>query len=308
MELSLEHLPVELQSIILSNCSCKALKHLSRTCKYFKRKIEQGDWFWFLKAQKDFGHFYTIIPQGDDYLETYRHYKQNMENLTLSAVRRAKSTLSLDLLHTEPQINMPCELKKLMMYSASVNGMKDVIARLVECGLDWDVRLEQNYTVLINAGRRGHTELTEFLLDQNIDAQTVDVNAQNDYGYTALHWAAEENHISTVKTLLERGADIESRNKYLDTPLLKASKNGHFQMVKLLLDWNVNFDCQNQKGHTPLMYACHRNYKRIVKILLEKGADPYIKDRSGYTTFSRAASIEITNMLEDVHPEDVSSQ
>lgn len=297
MELSLEYLPVEIQSIILSNCSCKALKHLSRTCKYFKRKIEQGDWFWYLKAQNDFSKFYTIIPQGDNYLKTYRHYKQNMENLTLSAIRKAKSTLSLNLLHTEPQINMPKQLKKLMMYSASAHGMKSVICRLVECGLDWDEKLERDYTALINAGRRGYDDLVEFLLDQN-----VNINAKNDYGYTALFWAAEENHTSTAKILLERGADIELQNQYLDTPLSKAAKNGHIETVKLLLDWNANPNCQNTSGHTPLMHASYRNYKKIVKLLLEKGADPYIKDRSGYTAFSTAANIEITNMLEDIIP------
>ncbi|KAF8246227.1 ankyrin, partial [Wilcoxina mikolae CBS 423.85] len=57
---------------------------------------------------------------------------------------------------------------------------------------------------------------------------------------TALHHAAGNGHLDTVRLLLDKGADIEA--KYRDwygtsrTALHNAAGNGHLDTVRLLLD------------------------------------------------------------------------
>jgi ankyrin repeat protein len=43
-----------------------------------------------------------------------------------------------------------------------------------------------------------------------LDAVT---NADNLYGRTALHWAAEEGHLTTIDLLLRSGAEINTKGK-----------------------------------------------------------------------------------------------
>ena len=63
-----------------------------------------------------------------------------------------------------------------------------------------------------------------------------DVNASDDSGYTALHAAAENNHIEIVKLLLHQGASKTAAITSGETPADLACLSGHDEMVNLLSD------------------------------------------------------------------------
>ena len=52
----------------------------------------------------------------------------------------------------------------------------------------------------------------------------IDVNIQDKYGYTALHWAVINNQTENVKALLDYGADIGIKSKKGDTASDKAKE------------------------------------------------------------------------------------
>ena len=62
----------------------------------------------------------------------------------------------------------------------------------------------------------------------------ANVNHSDSSGYTALHAAAENNHIEIVKILLGHGADRTSKVESGETPLDYARSHGHQEIIALL--------------------------------------------------------------------------
>ncbi|XP_056371637.1 histone-lysine N-methyltransferase EHMT2-like [Oenanthe melanoleuca] len=63
-------------------------------------------------------------------------------------------------------------------------------------------------TCLHHAAKNGNLEMVELLLSTG----QVDVNAQDNGGWTPIIWAAEHKHIEVIRRLLTRGADVTLTN------------------------------------------------------------------------------------------------
>lgn len=83
---------------------------------------------------------------------------------------------------------------------------------------------------MVTAGRNGHTQVVEYLLDHGaaIDAKSV-------FGATALHWAAINGHRDTIELLVARGARLDIRDVRFDaTPEGWAQEGGHADLAEVL--------------------------------------------------------------------------
>ena len=97
----------------------------------------------------------------------------------------------------------------------------------------------------------------------------ADVNAKNNGGYTALHWAQT---LEVAKTLFEHGADIEAVSNDGYTPLIWTSSCGRVDIVKYLLSLGANKEAKNNDGKTAYDVACNwysMNDKEQIKNLLQ---------------------------------------
>jgi len=145
-------------------------------------------------------------------------------------------------------------------------------------------------------------------------------------GMSAIHFAAREGHLETVKALVEAKANLNQTTVGdSSTPMLIATINGHFDVAKYLLDQGGNPNLAEHNGVTPLYAALncqwaakalypqprayeqqHTSYLDLMKALLDKGADPNARlskkvwyaqydfdqsgvDEAGSTAFWRAA-------------------
>ena len=70
-------------------------------------------------------------------------------------------------------------------------------------------------TPLIIAASHGRTEVCKYL----IDTAGVDIQHQNKYGMSAIHWAAREGKLETCQLLLERGIDYQKPAQNGSTPV-----------------------------------------------------------------------------------------
>ena len=98
------------------------------------------------------------------------------------------------------------------------------------------------------------------------------LNAQNNNGMTALHYAAKLGREKCVQTLLYR-SDIDLNikdSRFGNTPLHEAAKNGHTEVVKMLLE--------------------HQDFKHetIEKLLEHEDINPNLRNAAGFTPLQLA--------------------
>ena len=117
-------------------------------------------------------------------------------------------------------------------------------------------------------------------------------------GMTALHYAAREGHVDTVRALVESGARINEVSPMdRSSALVIAIANGHYDLGRYLLDHGADPNLATTGGYSPL-YATvetrwspvawtptsstaadgilqqESTYLELMKELLERGADP----------------------------------
>jgi len=78
-------------------------------------------------------------------------------------------------------------------------------------------------------------------------------DAQDDSGWTALHFAAQERHAALVGILLQRGANPNLLNSHGNGPLWVAMMNarGDLTIAKSLLAARADPDAKNAHGRSP---------------------------------------------------------
>lgn len=108
----------------------------------------------------------------------------------------------------------------------------------------------------------------------------MDINAKNEFGMTALMWAARDNtNPEVVKLLLEDGADIRAKDEEGRTALMWAARNNtNPEVIRVLLEAGTDVNVRDKKLATALILAAKWNSDGIVNALIDAGADIAIKD------------------------------
>jgi ankyrin repeat protein len=120
--------------------------------------------------------------------------------------------------------------------------------------------------------------------------QSVDVNAAQADGMTALHWAVYHDDLKMTILLLNAGASAKATNRYGVAPLTLACTNGNSEIVELLLKAGADANTKLPGGETALMIAARTGKPGPAKALLSRKADVNGKDRKGQTALMWAAA------------------
>lgn len=124
-------------------------------------------------------------------------------------------------------------------------------------------------TALIFAAADGNEEVVQWLITQK-----ADVNRQSVSGWTALHDAANYGYLRIMKMLIDARAVIDVKNNDRETPLMRAVMSRQSAAVQMLVDCGAKLDdADNDMQWTPLMCAIYKKDFACAKILLEAGAD-----------------------------------
>ena len=121
-------------------------------------------------------------------------------------------------------------------------------------------------------------------------AYSVDINAAQVDGMTALHWATYHNDWKFGKRLLKAGADATAENRYGIHPLHLACVNGNADFVRALLAAGANPNSTVPGGETVLMTAARTGDAESVRLLIKAGANLDAKERNGQTAAMWAAA------------------
>ena len=101
------------------------------------------------------------------------------------------------------------------------------------------------------------------------------VNVADHHGNRALHIAGRKGHIQIVQLLVDRGADVNELNEYGQTPLHTAAggEKDCPELCSILLKHNAKVDAVDKDGNQPLHLAWKQWHTAIVRLLLSHGTD-----------------------------------
>ena len=137
------------------------------------------------------------------------------------------------------------------------------------CCADINQRDAMQRTPLIHAVAIGQPKIVLCLL-----RGWPDVNAQDNQGRTALHWAASLGSTAIVRTLSsEYSINIDARDHKSRTPLFLATLNNQPDSVALLAAKGASLDASTLDGVTPLMAAVELGFEACVGELLNLGTN-----------------------------------
>jgi hypothetical protein len=98
----------------------------------------------------------------------------------------------------------------------------------------------------------------------------ANVNIQDGYGYTPLHYASWHGHDAIVSLLLENDADVNIQDKWGCTPLHRAAWNGNETALSMLLENGADYTITNNKGETPLELAQQQKMQNCVAAIIQR--------------------------------------
>jgi ankyrin repeat protein len=119
---------------------------------------------------------------------------------------------------------------------------------------------------------------------QKLLAQKADVNAPQNDGATALHWAVFHGDKELVQQLVRAGANVGAANREGATPMWLASVLGDPAILSALIEGGADPNEKMPLGRTPLMVAARTGRVDAMKVLLDHGADPNAKETLRGTT------------------------
>jgi ankyrin repeat protein len=192
------------------------------------------------------------------------------------------------------------EYGKTALILASFYGHEEIVKLLLaKENIEINQKDQNGWTALILASGEGHVEIVKFLLEK----ENIEINQEDGCGWTALMWASERGHVEIVKLLFAKeNIEINHTNKYGDTALMWASERGHVEIVKLLLaKENIEINQTTKSGKTALIWASKEGHGEIVKLLLEKeNIEINQEDEDGNTALMEASKeghVEIVKLL-----------
>lgn len=123
----------------------------------------------------------------------------------------------------------------------------------------------------------------QLLLDRGADLQ-----ARDEEGLTALHYAAATGNLPTLRALLDAKAKLAVSDKNGTTPLHWAAARGRKETAQALLAADAPVDPADKEGQTPLHLAVAAGQEVLVRLLLDHGANPNLRNHKGETAFTYA--------------------
>jgi uncharacterized protein len=115
----------------------------------------------------------------------------------------------------------------------------------------------------------------------------------DEYGRTALHYAAAEGAAVRVSQLLAGGLNPNAPDDEGWTPLHFAAQANSDSVTSLLLDAGAAVDPQDTDGNTPLARAVFSSAGNgaVIELLRSRGANPHLRNSHGVTPLELARRI-----------------
>lgn len=156
----------------------------------------------------------------------------------------------------------------------------DALARLIKArAFDPTAPLVTREPPLRLAARWGRERMVALLL-----ANGADPNVYEPDDGSALMASCQVNHPGVARRLIAAGAEVDAQDRYGLTALHWAIARQAPEVAKVLITAGAAVNAQHKDGGTPLHVAAECAVEpALVRLLLQAGADPTLRDGAGRT-------------------------
>ena len=163
------------------------------------------------------------------------------------------------------------------LHDAVKDGDFARLQELIAAGEDLEAQDKFVGTALHWAALTGNGKAALELIVAGADVNSI---ARGD-GTAALHIAAQRGSVEVAGVLIGAGAELEAKDNAGDTPLLHAAGNDQVDMAVLLLDAGADINARgNHVGNAPLHMAALGNASGVIELLARSGVDIDVKNPS----------------------------
>ncbi|MBO0462169.1 ankyrin repeat domain-containing protein [Enterococcus sp. DIV1298c] len=174
-----------------------------------------------------------------------------------------------EILQTDYSIDEQNEKGETPLLIATHHNFVDIAKLLIDHGASIDIQDEIQDSPYLYAGAQGKTEILAYMLEHREPNQEI----VNRFGGNALIPAAEKGHLENVKLLLtDARVDIDHQNNYGYTALIEAValRDGseiYQQIVQELLNHGADKTLRDNQGKTAEDYARELGYTQLLSQL-----------------------------------------
>ena len=150
--------------------------------------------------------------------------------------------------------------------AARSGDMQTVKLLIKKDSVDINARNKYGNTALIFAVRSRHKEIAKLLIESN----DISYNHTGEYGYTPLHWALKNNMDDIVRYFIMHNADVNLASTDASTPLHIASKFCDKKICDLLLNSGASksINAITLNGDSPIDIAIkHSKYEQALEYI-----------------------------------------
>ncbi|XP_071107820.1 pre-mRNA splicing regulator USH1G-like [Haliotis cracherodii] len=112
----------------------------------------------------------------------------------------------------------------------------------------------------IEAAKDGFTDVLR-------EAQRKDLNAIDEDGMTATHWAASRGMLEALRMIVGRGGDVNKSDYLGFTALHHSARWGHVDIVSYLINWGCNLFALDNDHHSAMDLASLYEKHEVVRLL-----------------------------------------
>lgn len=217
------------------------------------------------------GFLFDLFGQKTEVVSTilsfFGRHTKNVSAKWFSAVRHG----NIDSIHgllLNVDINSRDEIGRTALSWATFYGNQELVKLLLQMpGIDVNIQDKWNYSALHFAAK-AHENIVRLLLQ----TPNIDVNLRDILDQTALLEAITHEQENVIKLLLQMPKiNANIRNRLDDTALILASKQGNIGMVEQLLELpRINIIARNRQGKTALMVAQENGFIECARKIQQK--------------------------------------
>ncbi|MFC1636823.1 CocE/NonD family hydrolase, partial [Planctomycetota bacterium] len=170
------------------------------------------------------------------------------------------------------------------LHSAVERGHRDIAELLIQEGADVDSKDKSGATPLSYAIGANDLDMINLLVAKGADIKTVISN-----GLTLLHYMSTYDSPDIIKLLLSKDAKVDERDdNYEFTALHYAARFGSKNVAEVLIDNGADINAKDKWGYQPIHWAAYHDRPQIIELLRSKGADVNAKTSLGQTPLELA--------------------